>query len=43
MKIKKLKNSNKYIVYTKHGHNILFLGKTKHECYEYIFKHIHFA
>ena len=43
MEIKKVKNTNKYIVYTKHCKTILFLGKTRKECYEWMFKYVHFA
>ena len=43
MQIKYLKNGKMYIVMTKYGQQILFSHKNKSECYEFIFKHVHYA
>lgn len=43
MKVKKLKNLEKYIVYTTHGGNILFTHQNKKQCYEWIFSKLHWT
>ena len=43
MKIKYLKNGKLYIVMTNYGQQILFSHKSKSECYEFIFKQVHYA
>jgi len=43
MKVKFLKNGKLYIVYTTHGNNIIFSHKSKDECYEWIFKQLHWS
>jgi len=43
MKIKFLQDGKLFVVYTTHSHQILFSHKNKSECYEWMFKQIHYA
>ena len=43
MKVKFLKNGKLYIVFQTNSQQILFSHKSKSECYEFIFKQVHYA
>ena len=43
MKVKFLKNGKLYVVFQPHSQQILFSHKSKSECYEFIFKTVHYA
>ena len=43
MKVKFLKNGKLYVVFQPYTQQILFSHKSEKECYEFIFKTIHYA